>query len=143
MIYTDLAEYTRVAASKLAPGPVAVLFMEDLSETNSTIRHHLKLGFANVIVLGVDGLVISPELVGKIGRVIYDPLADAETARIDCGVDLIAQPTDGQYDAVILAVAHDAFHTLGAARLRAFGKPGALIYDLKGLMPPELSDLRL
>jgi hypothetical protein len=76
MIYTDLAEYTRVAASKLAPGPVAVLFMEDLSETNSTIRHHLKLGFANVIVLGVDGLVISPELVGKIGRVIYDPLAD-------------------------------------------------------------------
>ncbi|NKB28878.1 MAG: nucleotide sugar dehydrogenase [Rhodobacteraceae bacterium] len=74
---------------------------------------------------------------------VHDPLADPDVALADCDVDLIAHPVPGLYDAVVLAVAHQAFRALGPERLRALGKPGALIYDLKGMLPPECSDLRL
>ena len=74
---------------------------------------------------------------------VHDPQADPRAAQTECGVDLVAHPATGLYDAVIMAVAHDAFRALGPDRLRAFGKPDALIYDLKGLLPPEMSDLRL
>ncbi|MFX4782024.1 UDP binding domain-containing protein, partial [Acinetobacter baumannii] len=36
---------------------------------------------------------------------IYDPWADAEEARHEYAIDLVAQPEQGRYDAIILAVA--------------------------------------
>jgi UDP-N-acetyl-D-galactosamine dehydrogenase len=56
---------------------------------------------------------------------------------------LLAQPEQGAYDAVILAVAHDQFRKLGAGGARAFGKPQALLYDIKSLFPREDVDGRL
>lgn len=74
---------------------------------------------------------------------IHDPWADAEEAQREYGVGLLAQPEPGVYDAVILAVAHDQFRKLGADGARAFGKPHALLYDIKSLFPREDVDGRL
>ena len=65
---------------------------------------------------------------------VHDPLADPEEARHEYGVALLPQPQPAAYDAVVLAVAHEAYRTLGAAGIRAFLKPGGVLYDVKSLM---------
>ena len=47
----------------------------------------------------------------------------------------ISQPEPGKYDAVILAVSHNEFIALGADGIRAFGKPGAVLFDVKRALP--------
>ncbi|MDR0181668.1 nucleotide sugar dehydrogenase [Lysobacter arvi] len=74
---------------------------------------------------------------------IHDPRADADEARAAYGIELVAEPRRGIYDAVVLAVAHDEFRALGAAGARAFGKPHALLYDIKSLYPRDEVDARL
>ena len=74
---------------------------------------------------------------------VHDPHADPEEALREYGIPLVAEPVAGRYDGVMLAVAHDAFRQMGAEAIRAYGTPGALLYDLKYILPPEASDLRL
>jgi UDP-N-acetyl-D-galactosamine dehydrogenase len=52
-------------------------------------------------------------------------------------------PAEGAYDAVILAVAHREFAALGAEGIRRFGKPGAVLFDVKALLPRDQVDGRL
>ena len=66
---------------------------------------------------------------------IHDPWVSADEARHEYGLDLIAQPEPGKYDAVILAVSHNEFVALGADGIRAFGKPGAVLFDVKRALP--------
>lgn len=73
---------------------------------------------------------------------VHDPLVDAAEARREYGLDLIA-PAAGDYDAIVLAVAHDAYRALGPAGVRAYGKPGAVVYDVKSLLPRDAVDGRL
>jgi UDP-N-acetyl-D-galactosamine dehydrogenase len=58
-----------------------------------------------------------------------------EHARSEYGVDLIAEPETGQYDAVVLAVAHGEFVAMGADRIRSLGTPGAVLFDVKRALP--------
>ena len=74
---------------------------------------------------------------------VYDPWADEQEARREYGIELVAAPQPGHYDALILAVAHRQFGQLGAAGLRAFGKPGAVLFDVKYLLPASEVDGRL
>lgn len=74
---------------------------------------------------------------------VYDPHADPDLARSEYGLELTPAPEGGVYDGVILAVAHQEFREMGVATIRAFGKPAALLYDLKYLLPAEEADLRL
>jgi len=84
------------------------------------------------------------ELQGYNARVdIYDPWVDADEARQEYGVELVHEPLNGGYDAVVIAVAHDQFRTLGAEGLRAFCKPGGILYDVKYLLPADAVDGRL
>lgn len=73
---------------------------------------------------------------------VHDPWADAAEARALYGIDIVT-PEKGVYDAVVLAVAHDAFAVSGAGAVRAFGRRHALVYDLKNVLPKESVDLRL
>ena len=66
---------------------------------------------------------------------IHDPWVSAEEARHEYGIDLVATPEAGSYDAVILAVSHREFIALGAEGIRAFGKPGAVLFDVKRALP--------
>ena len=74
---------------------------------------------------------------------VHDPWADAAGARHEYGIDLVADPQEGAYDGVILAVAHDAFRAQGVAALRAYGREVHVLYDLKHLFGVDESDLRL
>lgn len=66
---------------------------------------------------------------------VYDPWVDAEHARVEYAVDLIAEPLANRYDAIVLAVAHGEFVAMGAERIRALGVPGAVLFDVKRALP--------
>ena len=75
---------------------------------------------------------------------IWDPCADVTEVHVPAGVTLVAdEPGRGQYDAVILAVAHRRFVEMGASRIRGFGKPGAVFFDVKSAFAKGESDGRL
>ncbi len=74
---------------------------------------------------------------------IYDPLVDADAVARDYGLHPVAEPAPGGYDAVLVAVAHSQFADMGGAAVRALGKPGALLFDIKGIFGKSGSDLRL
>ena len=49
----------------------------------------------------------------------------------------------GKYDAIILAVAHRQFHEMGVEKIRALGKPQAVLFDVKYILPVDQVDGRL
>ncbi len=74
---------------------------------------------------------------------VHDPWVAPAYAKAEYALDVVAEPAQGTYDAVVLAVAHAQFRTLGAAGLRAFGKPGAVLFDVKAMLPTGEADARL
>ena len=74
---------------------------------------------------------------------VYDPWVDGAQAQHEYGINPISAPQAGQYDGIILAVAHEQFKALGAAEIRAWGKPAHVLYDLKYVLSSDASDLRL
>jgi len=74
---------------------------------------------------------------------VHDPWGDAAEIEREYGVRTVAQPDAAVYDAIVLAVAHREFRSAGAATIRAWGKPGAVIYDIKHVLPAEAVDGRL
>lgn len=71
---------------------------------------------------------------------IHDPWVNADEARHEYGLEMIGQPEQGKYDAIILAVSHREFIALGAAGIRAFGKPDAVLFDVKRALPRQSVD---
>lgn len=74
---------------------------------------------------------------------VYDPWVDDSEAQQEYGITPVNKLDNGVYDAVVLAVAHTQFATLGAQGIRALGKPAHVLYDLKYILPAEQTDLRL
>lgn len=74
---------------------------------------------------------------------VYDPWVDGAQAQHEYGINPISAPQAGQYDGIILAVAHEQFKALGADEIRAWGKPAHVLYDLKYVLSSDASDLRL
>ena len=74
---------------------------------------------------------------------VHDPWANPDEARSAFDLELLSDPPPGAYDGIVLAVAHEAFRTLGAAGIRQFGRAGHLLYDLKHILPASEADLRL
>lgn len=74
---------------------------------------------------------------------VFDPWASTAEAQQEYGITPIDPPIQGAYDAVIVTVAHNEFRALGSERIREFGKPEHILYDLKYLFSAEESDLRL
>lgn len=66
-----------------------------------------------------------------------------EEAKEEFGLDLVSAPEAGAYDAIILAVAHREFIALGAEAIRAWGREGAFLYDVKYALPRGAADGRL
>lgn len=74
---------------------------------------------------------------------VYDPLVSREAMRHDYGIDPIAALQQGAYDGIVVAVAHSEFIKMGADKIRALGRPNAVLYDIKGVFGRLASDLRL
>lgn len=73
----------------------------------------------------------------------YDPWINAKEAEHEYAISPIAEPVSGQYDGIILAVAHGEFAQMGVTKIRALGKSEHVLYDLKYVLPREQADLRL
>ncbi len=75
---------------------------------------------------------------------VYDPWIDTDEAMHEYGLACLKDaPQPGRYAAVIIAVGHREFHAMGAQGIQALGVPGAVIFDVKGLLPFGVADGRL
>jgi UDP-N-acetyl-D-galactosamine dehydrogenase len=75
---------------------------------------------------------------------VYDPWIDVAEAEHEYGLKcLTSAPAPGQYAAIILAVGHHQFTTLGEHGIKALGQPNAVLYDVKSILPMGAADGRL
>lgn len=115
------------------------------------IQKEHKIAGAKVLVLGITFKENCPDI--RNSRVIdvikelqefgtnvdvYDPWADAEEVKREYALELLSSPK-GEYDAVVLAVAHDKFDGLDIDKLKN-GKD-TVVYDIKSKL--EESDGKL
>ncbi len=120
------------------------------------VKRQIRVDRARVLVMGftfkencpdtrntkIADLVL--ELDGFVGDVVvYDPEADAAEALHEYGITVGNKLPKGRFDAVVLAVKHDAIAALGETKLRRYLKPGGVLYDLKGMLPVGHSDAGL
>jgi UDP-N-acetyl-D-galactosamine dehydrogenase len=75
--------------------------------------------------------------------VIFDPMADIDLAKHEHGIELTNELPQAPFNAIILAVKHDPIAQMGAAGIKALLAPGGLIYDLKNILPRDVSHARI
>lgn len=75
MQYPTLSHLIRSAPPAMAEGPIAVIMVEDTVEVDTTLRHHLDIGFNAVIVLMPASFDLPGDLEGAVQRVDYDMTA--------------------------------------------------------------------
>lgn len=76
---------------------------------------------------------------------IYDPMPDGQKVKDEYGITLSTRPLSamkGEFDAVILAVAHSQFKDLDVRSFLSQPQKG-VVYDVKGFLPREVVDGRL
>ncbi len=74
---------------------------------------------------------------------IYDPWIEAKSANQEYNINMTRELKDNTYDAIIVAVAHDAFKELGSEKIKALGKQNCIIYDVKSMLSKDVIDGRL
>ena len=75
---------------------------------------------------------------------VFDPWIDVAEAEHEYGLKCLSEmPAAGQYAAVVLAVSHREFVAMGEAGVKAMGVPGAVIFDVKSVLPAGAADGRL
>jgi UDP-N-acetyl-D-glucosamine/UDP-N-acetyl-D-galactosamine dehydrogenase len=72
---------------------------------------------------------------------IHDPWANPEEVMHEYGLECLHELNGNHYEAIILAVAHDAFAALDIRSLSS--GTNAVIYDVKGVLPLDKVDGRL
>ena len=120
------------------------------------LKRRIQINGARVLLLGMTFKENCPDLrntrvidvileLREFGIVVdvHDPWADATEAFHEYGVMPISDLLPGSYDGIVLTVAHDEFRRMGAPAIRALGKSLNVLYDMKFLLAPEDSDLRL
>ena len=108
------------------------------------IRNKLNVRDGRVLVLGITFKENVPDIrnskvvdiVGELKEFgvtvdIWDPVADPAEVREEYGMSLVSSPDKGSFDAVLLAVKHDCFVSLGRPGLSAYAKKTGLFYDIK------------
>lgn len=120
------------------------------------IKKHLTIAGGKVLVLGLTFKENCPDL--RNTRVVdivnefrsydtdvdvYDPWIDPAEAEHEYGITPVSMLQEGQYDALVLAVAHRQFLSIGSEQLRKYCKPGGVLYDVKHVLPTSDSDGRL
>ena len=74
---------------------------------------------------------------------VYDPWADAAEALHEYQLRPVRRLKPGTYDAVVMGVAHDKFRSMGIAGVRALGRKGHVLYDIKYVFRADEVDGRL
>jgi UDP-N-acetyl-D-glucosamine/UDP-N-acetyl-D-galactosamine dehydrogenase len=74
---------------------------------------------------------------------IFDPWANKNEVFEELKINTINKPLNNNYDAIIMAVAHDEFKNLAIADVRAYGMNNHVIYDVKHIFEASEVDGRL
>ena len=74
---------------------------------------------------------------------VHDPWVNKDEAAHEYNIQLIDKPIKDNYDAIVIAVAHDQFKLLTEGQIRALGKANHVLYDIKYLLKAHESDGRL
>ena len=117
------------------------------------VNKDIKIRDANVLVLGITFKENCPDLrntkvvdiVKTLGEYnlnidLYDPWVQNDQLEAEYGLRTIDNINSKTYDAILLAVAHNEFKKLD---LHKITKNNHIIYDLKSVLPKEISDRRL
>jgi UDP-N-acetyl-D-glucosamine/UDP-N-acetyl-D-galactosamine dehydrogenase len=120
------------------------------------IKKRIRLADANVLIMGLTFKENCPDL--RNTRVIdlvsefekfncnvdvYDNWADKDEAYNEFGLSLVSKPINSNYDAIVLAVAHNEFKKMTLKQIKKFGKDSHIIYDVKYLFEADQVDGRL
>lgn len=74
---------------------------------------------------------------------IYDPWVDSTEVEVEYGLAPVLELKQAQYDAIVIAVAHDQFKSMSKQEFSALGKDKHVLYDLKYVLDKQHSDIRL
>jgi UDP-N-acetyl-D-galactosamine dehydrogenase len=74
---------------------------------------------------------------------VYDPWISTDDFKNFPDINLISSLDNKKYDGIILAVSHDEFKKLKVDDLKNLKKEGGIVFDLKHILPKEISNLRL
>lgn len=64
---------------------------------------------------------------------IYDPWVDSKEAELEYGVGIVPKLNDGEYDAVVIAVAHNEFKAMGSD-IYKLGRDVTTYFDMKKVL---------
>ena len=119
-------------------------------------KKDIKIKGANILIMGLAFKENCPDirntkvidLIKKFNNLdcnvdVYDPWVNEGEAFDEYNINLISQPSNRKYDAIVLAVAHDAFKEFSSNEIAAFGKDNHVIYDIKYLLSADEVDGRL
>ncbi len=123
---------------------------------DAMMRNGLPINGARVLMLGLTFKENCPDLrntrvVDVIAHLrerrvdvdVHDPWVSPDEARHEYGLELTPEPKPEEYDAAIIAVAHDQFREMGPHRIRDYLKPNGVLADLKWVFGAEETDVRL
>jgi UDP-N-acetyl-D-glucosamine/UDP-N-acetyl-D-galactosamine dehydrogenase len=71
---------------------------------------------------------------------VHDPLADPALAAHEFGLELDPSALSRRFDTVVIAVPHEAYRTMGIARIAELAQPAGLVADMKGIYAKHQSD---
>lgn len=117
------------------------------------VQNDIKVKGANVLVLGITFKENCPDIrntksIDVINNlkeystnvVCYDPWASINEVKEEYNISICNELPQEKYDAVVLAVAHDAFVKLNVGSLT---KENGIVYDVKGILNEEVRNARL
>ena len=94
MRHKTLNDFIASGADALRQGPIALIFVEDSVEVNSTIKHHLGLGFSTILVFAVDDIAIDLGHEEVVHRIAYNPI---EPEAVCTDVNCVIRAANGQW----------------------------------------------
>ena len=119
-------------------------------------NHDIQLSRAKVLVLGFTFKEDCPDIrntkiidiVKELGTYncdvdVFDPWVKSADVIAEYKITPVRELKSGIYDAIILAVGHKEFQSMGHVAIRKLGKPLHIFYDLKSIFDKEFSDIRL
>jgi hypothetical protein len=73
MAMIALDAFLKTNASQMPKGPIAVIFAEDEIGLGSTLRHHARIGFKNILLLARDDIAVPPDCQDICHHISNDP----------------------------------------------------------------------
>ncbi|MEM1351132.1 MAG: hypothetical protein AAGF27_02245 [Pseudomonadota bacterium] len=94
MQYNSLQDFIERGTRALARGPIALIFVEDNIEVDTTLRHHEQSGFKTVVAFMPKMFDLPADLTLLVERVDYDPTVEAA---VETAVNAVIAAASGQW----------------------------------------------